>query len=152
MNKITYNDIKNDLADLGFSDDAGELTELAEASFGSLVEINQSERDYFVSLDYPYKEEIPQPLSGDLYEINGSSGEFYPFVLLAVPSQIPLRFDYTDDPDRFTDYQYHDGRCVNVSVSSKGYSKDEVEKWIEECVAAFEEKYGYKPYLQERYL
>ena len=62
MNEINYDDIKNDLADLGFSDDAGELTERAEASFWSQVDVNQSEQDYFISLDYPYTEEIHQPL------------------------------------------------------------------------------------------
>lgn len=151
MNEINYDDIKNDLADLGFSDDAGELTERAEASFWSQVDVNQSEQDYFISLDYPYTEEIPQPLTGNPYEENKPSGEFYPFVLLAIPSKIPLRFDYTEDPDRFSDYHYHDGRCVEVRVSPKGYSEDVVEKWVEERVAAFESEYGYKPFLQERY-
>ena len=148
-----YNDIKNDLAEHGFNDDAGELTDKAFEEQGKedIAQYIEGEPYYFSSLINPYTEEEPEPLTGDLYEPEKEKGGYYPFVVLSIPTHTPLSFDYTDEPESVENCDYYDGREIKVVVCQKAFPKSVVEAWKVAQIKNFVGDYGHEPFLQEKF-
>ena len=145
-----YNDIKNDLADRGYSDDAGELTDLTENTFESNHDFFNAEFDYFADLEYPYTEEIPEELTYPGEKKDERAGDYFPFVVLS-QSGIELCYGYTDNRDNVAVILELDGRAQEPNVGPKAYKESIVRKWVKERVEDFVNRNNHEPYLQKKF-